>query len=147
MVNGFRMVVRGWKDLRLYSQRLKRKTPGYANDMTSKQAHAAYLIAKTKIGRGGSGSGDLVNSLKITQDKLGYKLSAGQGLTRPYAYYQEYGFSAHTVAAKNWGGPKPMSKFKMRVAKFYPYMGPAWRRISKRGGAYLDKVIRKMMRA
>ena len=128
MVESVRVTIKGWKDTRVYYKKVERRTPIEGEKLTKRMAERIAQIARMKVAPLKSGSGGLKTSIMVEKTPLGYRVSAGKGLPRPYAYYQEYGFSPHYIHKKQFGS-KAKGKFMM-VRQFFPFMGPAWRKVT-----------------
>jgi hypothetical protein len=112
------------------------------DDLASRVA----VEARSRVGPRGSGSGALKNSIRAQWlNQYALKLSAGQGLSRPYAYYQEMGFTPHYVHRSQWMGPRWTSSDEFAyVSKHTPYMRPAlalWTQPKK-----IDEIILEHMK-
>jgi len=144
MVESVRVTVKGWKEMRLYMKKVERRTPIEGQKLTKLMAERIAQIARMKVAPLHSGSGMLKSSIKVEKTQLGYRVSAGEGLPRPYAYYQEYGFSPHYIHKKQFGS-KAKGKFLL-VRQFFPFMGPAWRKVTTNISGELRRTANRIVR-
>jgi len=128
----------------LYFKNIQRKTPKLGLELTERIARKIVEVAKQKVAPLDSGTGALKASIEMHKEGNGYIVTAGKGLPRGYAYYQEYGFQPHWIH-KSQFGHKARGTF-MRVSQFFPYMSKGWRAALKRLPGELNKTANKIVR-
>lgn len=137
MVVTFSVRITGERELFSYMRRVSQKEGPEANRMTRELANKHAWHAKRLAAPGRTGTGDLKRSIHVIPvhgKNKGYIVRAGEGLTRPEAWFQEYGFAPHTISLmqldprvrKRWS----IFGYKFDVFRHTPYMKPA-----------LDKVL------
>ena len=136
--------VRGFKDVQLYLKRIVRKTPKLALQLTERMAQIVVREAKAKVAPLGSGTGKLKASIHSFKKGNGFVVTAGEGLPRPYAYYQEFGFSPHYIHRKQFGS-KARGKFQF-VSRWFPYMSKGYRKALKNASRELRRTANKIVR-
>ena len=145
MVGSFvRVQVKGLKDVQQYLKRIQRKTPELAMQLTEKMAQIAVKEAKAKVAPLKSGTGALKRSIRYFQKGNGFVVTAGEGLPRPYAYYQEVGFTPHFISRTQFGS-KAFGR-RMRVSQFFPYMSKGFRKALRNASRELRRTANKIVR-
>ena len=94
--------------------------------MTEDTATVAFDVARATA-PGMDSTGALRNSItKKVFGRNSFEVSAGEGLDRDYARFQEFGYAPHTIKT-SWSHNirDPDAKGGMLVSKFTPFMGPA----------------------
>ena len=84
----------------------------------------------------------------------GYVVTAGEGIKRPYAYYQEFGFRPHSVSiSKLPRGSRLYQETKLGggrgrifVRRWTPYMEPAFRRAITVLDTEMNRTANKIIR-
>ena len=149
MVSSFVNVkIIGLKKAQLYLKNIERKTPGLALKLTEKMAQIIVRTAKEKVAPLNTGTGALKDSIEYHKKGNGYIVTAGKGLARPYAYYQEFGYTPHFIGLKNLD-PKVRSRWGSKgsrffVKHFFPYMSKGYRKALSKASIELKKTADKI---
>ena len=144
--------IRGDKEVFQFLRRLPVKANKQGKRLTKRIARKIWTRAREIVAPFKTGSGDLKRSIEMLPIKggKGWTVVAGRGLKRPYAFYQEFGFGAHTIVNKNLN-PKVKGKWakfgrKYLDQRWTPYMAPAFNRAVRELDFELNKTANKIVR-
>lgn len=143
-----KVIVKGHKEVVEYMKRIIRKTPEEGNKLCERLCKKIVKIAKEKAGPLHTGTGALRKSINYKKVGNDWIVSAGEGLKRPYAYYQEYGYMGHWIHRSmlphgvkgKWG-----KKQFFYVSQYFPYMSPAYRKVLARIRTDLNRTANKII--
>lgn len=146
--------IRGDKELNRYLKRIETNTPREGDYLTKRLARFIVRSAKQRVAPMKTGTGRLMRSIMMQKSAKGYVVSAGRGIPRGYAYYQEFGFKPHSVRLSNLPkGSRLYQEAKLSgargrvfVRRFTPYMEPAFRRAVTILDTELNKTANKILR-
>ena len=143
--------IKGFNEVNRYIKRIVARTPKQGMKLTKRLAEFIMRSAKQRVAPLKSGTGALMESIEMHKSKSGYVVSAGKGLPRPYAYYQEFGFAPHPIKMKHLSSAAKTKWSFLRKKKFWvhkntPYMGPAFRMALKRLNSELNRTANKIVR-
>lgn len=146
--------ITGDKEVNRYIKRVQTKTPKEGKKLTERLAKFIVKSAKQRVAPLKTGSGALMRSIKMRPSKNGFVVSAGEGLRRPYAYYQEFGFSPHSVRISKLSQTSRLfqelkagkTRGRIFVRRHTPYMEPAFRTALSRIGTELNRTANNIIR-
>jgi len=141
---GYTIKVNGLSELSMYMNNLKVKTPEELDILGKKLTDRMVSIAKEKVAPLNSGTGALRRSIYNQKVGKNWIVTAGEGLKRPYAFYQEFGFAPHYIH-KSQFGQKAIGEFQY-VEQFFPFLSPAFRRVVSHINADLNLTAEKIIR-
>ena len=136
--------VNGLSELNMYFNNIKAKTPEQLDILGKRLTDRMVAIAKEKVSPLNSGTGALRRSIYNQKVGNNWIVTAGEGLKRPYAYYQEFGFAPHYIH-KSQFGQKAIGEFQY-VEQFFPFMAPAFRRVISHINTDLNLTTEKIIR-
>ena len=154
VMNAVTVRVSGLKEVNRYMKKIQTKTPKEGERLTKRIAQFIVRSAKMRVAPEKTGTGDLMRSIEMHRYKNGYVVTAGRGLRRPYAYYQEFGFAPHSVRISaldkrsriyqelKAGG----TRGRIFVRRFTPFMSPAFRKAVSRIGIDLNRTANEIIR-
>jgi hypothetical protein len=142
------VTVRGDKEVASYLKNIVRKTPQEGDRLCERLCRKIVKIAKSKVAPLRTGTGALKRSIHYKKVGDVWTVSAGEGLKRPYAYYQEFGFMGHWIhrsmlphgSKGKWG-----RKDFFYVSHYFPYMSPAYRKVLARIRTELNRTANKIV--
>ena len=148
--------IRGDKEVNRYLKSIQTKTPTEGKMLTKRLAQFIVRSAKQRVAPMKSGTGRLMRSIIARPSAKGYVVTAGEGIKRPYAYYQEFGFKTHSVPiSKLPRGSRLYQELKaggvrgrilIRWRKEFQYMEPAFRRAITVLDTELNRTANKIIR-
>lgn len=146
--------ITGDKELNRYLKRIQANTPREGNYFAKKMAQFIVRSAKQRVAPMKTGTGRLMKSIMMHKSTKGYVVSAGRGVPRGYAYYQEFGFRPHSVRLSSL--PKGSRLYqeaslggargRVFVRRYTPYMQPAFRKAVAILDTELNKTGNKILR-
>ena len=148
------ITITGDKSVRRYLNKVILRVPKEMNKLTERMAKFIVNSAKQRVGPLKTGTGDLMRSIEYHKSQKGYTVTAGEGLQRPYAYYQEMGFKPHSVRiSKLKEGSRIKNELqaggfrgRVFVRRHTPYMGPAFRNGLKKLPNEMNRTGNKIIR-
>jgi len=148
--------IKGDKEAFLYLRKIKSKSEKEGMKLAERMANSIRDKAKSIVAPGKTGTGDLKDSIQVIEAENGFTVVAGRNLPRPYAWYQEHGFTPHRIwpnqldsrsnLFQSIGMPSPVWKDGILVSRFTPFMSPAYQFALKRFEMELKRTADNIVR-